>query len=193
MDTREQELQPLGICERLYNFFTRSLAAYALKTVTLGLPHDHAPASAPVSSGVEESSSNTNKPVHPVAPETWSAGSGLQGKVEPERAKSSSSDHIIDRKELLIQDTSPEKEEEEEEAQLPANAFQAKAPKKVVSINETLEEIKLSKKKRKRKKSAEKVASFEDETDKPKLLKSILKVGSINLNENSYMDHSPST
>ncbi|GLT90358.1 hypothetical protein SLE2022_082950 [Rubroshorea leprosula] len=164
MDTREQELQSLGICEKLYNFFTRSLAAYALKTVTLGLPHDHAPASAPVSSGVEESSSNTNKPVHPVAPETWSAGSGLQGKVEPERTKSSSSDYIIDRRELLIQDTSPEKEEEEEEeAQVPANAFQAKAPKKVVSINETVEDIKLSKKKRKRKKSTEKVASFEDE------------------------------
>ncbi|GLT78972.1 hypothetical protein SLA2020_504870 [Shorea laevis] len=192
MDPREQELQSLGICERLYNFFTRSLATYALKTVTLGLPHDHAPASAPVSTGVDVSSSNTNKPVHPVAPETWSAGSALQGKVEQERAKSSSSDHIIDRKELLIQDTSPEKEEEEE-AQLPENVFQAKAPKKVVSKNETVEEIKLSKKKRKRKKSTEKVASFEDETDEPKPLKSILKVGSINLNENSYMNQSPST
>lgn len=38
MEGREQHLQSLGICRRLYNFIMRSLASQAFKSVTLGLP-----------------------------------------------------------------------------------------------------------------------------------------------------------
>jgi hypothetical protein len=36
MDQRELHLQHLGICYKLYNFITKTLASQALKTVTLG-------------------------------------------------------------------------------------------------------------------------------------------------------------
>ncbi|KAB2630126.1 39S ribosomal protein L45 [Pyrus ussuriensis x Pyrus communis] len=38
MDRREEHFQFLGICQRLYNFITRSLASQRFKTVKLGPP-----------------------------------------------------------------------------------------------------------------------------------------------------------
>ncbi|KAJ9180195.1 hypothetical protein P3X46_008471 [Hevea brasiliensis] len=61
----------------------------------------------------------------------------------------------------------------EEEAPLPS--LEAKPPKKVVSMNDRVEEIETSKKKIKKKKSKERLTSFEQEEDEPKPLKSILK------------------
>ncbi|WCJ43232.1 hypothetical protein M5689_023988 [Euphorbia peplus] len=60
---------------------------------------------------------------------------------------------------------------------LGACSVEAKAPKKVVSINERVEEIDTSKKRMRRKKSKENWSLFEKE-EEHKPLKSILKVGS---------------
>lgn len=67
----------------------------------------------------------------------------------------------------------------EEEAALPPNASQSKAPMKMVSINENVETIKISKKKSRKKKEQEM-------SDDSKPLKSILKVASdVNNNTDS--------
>lgn len=75
------------------------------------------------------------------------------------------------------------------EGEMLGNVQRAKAPKKMVSINEAVEEIKLSKKKSRRMRSSEKVASIEYEIDEAKPLKSILKVSS-SLKDDSDMDQS---
>ncbi|KAF5193629.1 hypothetical protein FRX31_016798 [Thalictrum thalictroides] len=51
MEKIENQSQPLGICDKLFNFFADNLAVRVLKRVTLGLPETHAVAQHPGLSG----------------------------------------------------------------------------------------------------------------------------------------------
>ncbi|XVF42018.1 hypothetical protein PTKIN_Ptkin01aG0326600 [Pterospermum kingtungense] len=120
-----------------------------------------------------ESSSMAEQATHPMAQET----------VEPEPAHNHENVQEMDDSTIP---TGPSKEEKnEEEAAVSAIAHEAQPPKKMVSINETVEEMVAIKKKSKKKRT-EKMGSFDQEIEKPKPLKSILKVGS-KADENSYM------
>ncbi|KAL5835585.1 hypothetical protein ACOSQ3_015143 [Xanthoceras sorbifolium] len=169
MDKREHQLQSLGICHCLYNLM-KSLATYALKIMSSS--HHHG------SARHEPTSSKTTRVVHPVAPGTplhEAAELGARAKFESEQANNASCEqdkcvadssssgppHIEEKRRLL-----------EQEASFSADSSQARAPKKMVSINDNVETIKLSNKKRSRKKEPE------VDDDEPRPLKPILKVSS---------------
>lgn len=195
MDQREDQLQSISICNRLYNFIMKSLATHAFKRVILGRPlhqdlvkaqngtayesdemmhqqHRRAQAEA-LCKSVEQD--NNMKNSDPSAILSSSNNNDKQdGKelptVQDNKAR-------INNEEKSDMHVSPGKRPEEE-AQLSSVAPQAKPPKKVVSINERVEEIGTSKNKMKRKKSSDKLTSLQCQEDEPKPLKSILKVGS---------------
>lgn len=173
MDQKEQkQLQPLGICERLYNFIIETLASQAQKRVTLGRPMNQVDC--------------TNDPtVHPI-------NVCEQAKNIKESGNSTSLRSLLnydnpkDDKELPRVQTIFDAGESQEEKviRLAKTTSQAKAPKKMVSINDKVEMIDKIMKKRKKSKSFDRSSSLvseEDEINKP--LRSILKVGS-DLNKN---------
>ncbi|KAL1294202.1 hypothetical protein AAHE18_19G125400 [Arachis hypogaea] len=143
MDQRECHLQPLGICYRVYNFITKTLAMRALKTVTLGRP------------------ARCTKMVL--------VEDGDRKELPPSQGSVTKGDETAEEKVTLA---SPS-------VSLPQ---EAKPPKKMVSINEIVEEIPTKKiKKTRSKKSFRKSSSRnqeEEEEGESKPLKSILKVGS---------------
>ncbi|CAI0551088.1 unnamed protein product [Linum tenue] len=146
MDQRDhQYLEPLSICNRLYNFIMRSLATQAFKTVTLGCsssqPH-HFDAKADL--GEEKSDASVSFEMI---------------KSQDQEARSIGGTSLR----CLL-------------------AAEAKPPKKVVSINDRVEEIDVGKKKKiTRKGSSVNLGSYEGQRDGEKPLRSILKVGSKNL------------
>ncbi|MED6108683.1 hypothetical protein PIB30_026375 [Stylosanthes scabra] len=152
MDQRECHLQPLGICYKVYNFITKTLASQALKTVTLGRSTRCASSSiAPGDCSAEEDGDRKDQ------------GSVMKGGETAVKNATSA---------------------------LPSASLprEAKPPKKMVSINEVVEEIPTKKIKKKRSKSFQKSSSRneeEEEKEEPKPLKSILKVGS-DVTEKSY-------
>lgn len=112
----------------------------------------------------------TDQATHPVAEATPVEDSSLQAKVEPEPMYNHSESGI----------PSATSDEEKNEDVIEAATSEARPPKKMVSINDTVEEMTAtaSKKKSEKKKRAEKMGSFDQEIEEPKPLKSILKVGS---------------
>ncbi|XP_021283330.1 uncharacterized protein LOC110415893 [Herrania umbratica] len=166
----------LSLCHWLYNFIIECLATYAMKSVTLGHSSHEASAQetpfadAGLQDKVEPDPAHDHKKV---AQEIPFEDASLQDKVEPDPAH----DHKKVAQEIGGHgsiSSEPSKEEENEEGA----ATQAQAPKKMVSINDTVEEMAASRKKSRKKKRTEKMGSFEKEIDEPKPLKSILKVGS---------------
>lgn len=174
----------LLIVDRLFEHLVQSLAAEATKPVTLGDPMDY--------SLVNTSQSRSNP------------GYGNHSTTEHVLHSEDSSSHVIPKLEEAVVEDDPVLENEESElsqvtseenegdkiveegASGSSMETQNKAPKKMVSINDNVEEIYFSKKKKKKnkKKSTEKVPSNKEEVEEePKPLKSILKVGS-NVNEN---------
>ncbi|KAK2640558.1 hypothetical protein Ddye_028353 [Dipteronia dyeriana] len=155
MDDREHQLQSLSIFQRFYNFL-KSLATYALKIMMSGSKTARLPRGTPTS--------------------PHEAAMGTQ--FEPvEQA-------ITCKENKNVSDTSSagpphveEKRRLEQETSFSADATQARAPKKMVSINDNVERIKFSKRSRKRELEVD---------DEPRPLKSILKVGS-DLNNDSEM------
>ncbi|MED6135209.1 hypothetical protein PIB30_044128 [Stylosanthes scabra] len=151
MDQRECHLQPLGICSKVYNFITKTLASQALKTVTLG---------------------RSTRASSSIAPGDCSAVEDGDRKDQGSMMKC---DETAEKNTTMALAS----------ASLPQ---EAKPPKKMVSINEIVEQIPTKKMKRKRSKSFQKSSSRnqeEEEEEEPKPLKSILKVGS-DLTEKSY-------
>ncbi|KAJ1417094.1 hypothetical protein SESBI_16780 [Sesbania bispinosa] len=159
MDQRELHVQHLGICYKLYHFIMNTLAAQACKTVTLGRSNSHYGSSSikdPISDAAQRDSGTRAHKM--MRPET-TPYEGLFG------------DSII----------SPSTEHDEEKKNPCRNTVDEnvpRAPKKMVSINDNVEEIILpNNNKKKRSKSLEKSNSLgEEENQKP--LRSILKVGS---------------
>lgn len=171
MDQREKQFQSLNICRRLYNLM-KFLARHAHKSIISSSPMPRQIAQAPA--GSNEASSKSTQMVQPMAQAT--------PPHEGEQAKTSSNEQDIGGKgaseierigaSTTVSPTqSEEKKKLEKEATLPPAASQSKAPKKMVSINENIETIKISKKKSKKKKEQE-------VPDDSKPLKSILKVAS---------------
>ncbi|KAK7269292.1 hypothetical protein RIF29_22015 [Crotalaria pallida] len=166
MDQRELHLQHLGICYKLYHFITKTLASQALKTVTLGhTQHDSSSSSA-------------------------SRGSGSKAGKE-EQIETPSEDY--GNKELQqtqgdsISSLAGQAEKKDNPSVNMGSLPQAKPPKKMVSINENVEEIVPSKKKR-RSRSFQRSSSQDQNEgeEEPKPLRSILKVGSdLNVKSNS--------
>ncbi|PRQ42105.1 hypothetical protein RchiOBHm_Chr3g0454021 [Rosa chinensis] len=69
MDGREEHLQSLGICKRLYNFIMRSLASPAFKSVNLGPPMIQGlPSIPPEDAVLNEAGTKCNGKVHPNPP-----------------------------------------------------------------------------------------------------------------------------
>lgn len=170
MDQREKQFQSLNICRRLYNLM-KFLARHAHKSIISSSSMPRQMAQAPA--GSNEASSKSTQMVQPMAQAT--------PPHEGEQAKTSSNEQDIGGKgaseierigaSTTVSPTQSEEKKLEKEATLPPDASQSKAPKKMVSINENIETIKISKKKSKKKKEQE-------VPDDSKHLKSILKVAS---------------
>ncbi|KAE8726377.1 hypothetical protein F3Y22_tig00007041pilonHSYRG00008 [Hibiscus syriacus] len=165
----------LGLCHKLYNFIRKYLATYAMKRVTLGQgSHQDSTHLPSPGSGSVISSSITDQAMPPVAVETSVEDASLQAKVEP--------GPICNHSESGISSATLNEEKNEDEA--PATSAirpEVRPPRKMVSINDTVQEMTAtaSKKKKIKKKRAEKMGSFNQEIiEEPKPLKSILKVGS---------------
>ncbi|XP_039032222.1 uncharacterized protein LOC120167207 [Hibiscus syriacus] len=125
----------LGLCHKLYNFIMKYLATYAMKRVTLGQGSHHdstqLPSSGPASA---ISSSITDQAVLPMADETPVEDASLQAKVEP--------GPICNHSESGISSATSNEEKNEDEA--PATSAirpEARPPKKMVSINDRVEEM----------------------------------------------------
>uniref|UniRef100_A0A803Q024 Uncharacterized protein n=1 Tax=Cannabis sativa TaxID=3483 RepID=A0A803Q024_CANSA len=170
----EKETQPHGICNRIFHFMMNSLVLQAIKRVTLG---HQSPSDAATCDKFGIKSDQIIE--------------GTSGKSRTSRARlmlENNNTEDSDKKLSSIQGTKVDKElknefksgvadEITEEGQ--AALQQKKAPKKMVSINDRVEEIHKIMKKRKRSRSFDKFNSFENgEDDESKPLKSILKVGS---------------
>ncbi|KAK6804909.1 hypothetical protein RDI58_002693 [Solanum bulbocastanum] len=169
------------IVDRLYEFLVQSLAAEATKPVTLG---DSMGYSLVNTSQSRSNPGNGNHSTNEHVLHSEDSSSRVIPKLEEAIVED---DPVLENEESeLSQATSEENEGGkivEEEASGSSMETQNKAPKKMVSINDNVEEIYFSKKKKK-KKSTEKVPSNKEEVkEEPKPLKSILKVGS-NVNEN---------
>ncbi|KDP23556.1 hypothetical protein JCGZ_23389 [Jatropha curcas] len=170
MDQREDQFQTKGICSRLYNFMTKTLAIYALKSVKLGHPLHKNFARART-----RPPCNSDLMVQPVTQEE----TPFEGVEQTLNIKNSdpffpNSSSING----LKQEGKELQEVQENNSNFNGEKIEAKVPKKVVSINDRVEEIDTSKKRIRRKKSKENLTSFEQEEEEPKPLKSILKVGS---------------
>lgn len=172
MDQRECPLQPFGICYKLYHFITKTLASQALKTVTLGRPTPYTSSSTAArdcsskADKVVRLEDDDGKELQPtqclIGDSTSSPAQQGEGKNEP----------CMEGDEMVGEDVTPQ---------------EAKPPKKMVSINENVEEILPSKKKKKRSKSFQKSRSRgqeEEEEEEPKPGRSILRVSS-DLNDKS--------
>nr|XP_016454213.1 PREDICTED: uncharacterized protein LOC107778468 [Nicotiana tabacum] len=170
------------IINRLFEFVVQSLVAEAIKPVTLG---DSMNYSLVKTSQSRANPGNKNSSSNEQILHSEDSASDVLPKLEETAVED---DSVLKNGENdLSQQTSEENDDEivEEEAPGPSIETQNKAPKKMVSINDNVEEIYFSKqKKMKKKKSTEKVPYIkEQEKEEPKPLKSILKVGS-NANEN---------
>ncbi|XWS64589.1 hypothetical protein CRYUN_Cryun05aG0016400 [Craigia yunnanensis] len=181
----------LGLCHWLYNFIMKWLATYAVKSVTLGHGSRQASAQLPSSDAASAiSSSMTDQATtQPMAQESPLEDASLHAEVEPDPVNNHKNvEEMVD---SSISSAPSNEEKKEEEATVSTIAPEAQPPKKMVSINDTVEKMDASLKKSKKKKRTEKVGSFDQEIDEPKPLKSILKVGS-KLDENSYINPSSS-
>ncbi|XP_009773599.1 uncharacterized protein [Nicotiana sylvestris] len=171
------------IINRLFEFVVQSLAAEAIKPVTLG---DSMNYSLVKTSQSRAKPGNRNSSSNEQILHSEDSTSDVLPKLEETAVED---DSVLKNGENdLSQLTNEENEGDvivEEEAPRPSMETQNKAPKKMVSINDNVEEIYFSKKKKmKKKKSTENVPSIkEQEKEEPKPLKSILKVGS-NINDN---------
>ncbi|KAJ8529464.1 hypothetical protein K7X08_036299 [Anisodus acutangulus] len=159
------------IVNRLYEFLVQSLAAEAIKPVTLG--------------DMSQSRSNPDNENHSSNEHVLHSEDSSSRVVPKLEEAVVEDDSVLENGESdLSQETSEENEGDkivEEEAPGPSVGTQNKAPKKMVSINDNVEEIYFSKKK---KKSTEKVPSIKEQIkEELKPLKSILKVSS-NATEN---------
>ncbi|XVF06158.1 hypothetical protein REPUB_Repub06bG0023400 [Reevesia pubescens] len=172
-----------GRIKVLYNFIMKCLATYATKSVTLGHgSHQAFPGAASATS-----SSMTDQVTNHTAQESALEDTSLQAKVEQDPVYNHKEDQEMG--DISISSATSQEEKNEEEATVSAIGAEAQPPKKMVSINETVEEIAASRKKSKKKKRTEKMGSFDQEIEEPKPLKSILKVGS-KLYEDSSMINS---
>ncbi|KAK3031597.1 hypothetical protein RJ639_035603, partial [Escallonia herrerae] len=151
----------LAIFGKLLGFFMQTFAEQAYKPVTLG--------------GSPEKSADppSHQTVHPTEDGMPREDTKQAGNAE----KSAAAVNVVekDTKEL-----SQVQENGEEKGNATANtaAAGARAPKKMVSISDNVEEINTSKKRDKRKAGIEKLPSLESDKEEVKPLKSILKVGS---------------
>ncbi|CAN4108694.1 unnamed protein product [Withania somnifera] len=174
-------LNGFPIINRLYEFALQSLDAEETKPVTLGDSMDY---SLVKTSKFGSNPANGKHSSNEHALHSEDLSSHVVPKLEEAVVEDDSV--LKNRESDLSQVTSEENEGDkivEEEAPEPSMGTQNKAPKKMVSINDNVEEIYFSKKKKK-KKSTEKVHSIKEQVkEEPKPLKSILKVGS-NVNEN---------
>ncbi|CAN4111190.1 unnamed protein product [Withania somnifera] len=169
------------IVNRLYEFFLQSLAAEATKPVTLGNSMDHSLVNTSQSQS-HPGNGNYSSNEHALHPEDSISC------VVPELEEAVvEDDSVLKNGESDLSQVTGEENEGykivEEEIPGPSMGTQNKAPKKMVSINDNVEEIYFSKKKKKRK-LTEKVPSIKEQVkEELKPLKSILKVGS-NVDEN---------
>ena len=184
MDRREHQLQSKSICQRLFNFIRKIVASQADKTVNLGCPSNKGltqipegrPYEAALSGAkVELDQGNASKNLDPCGPHDKELS-----PVQLNGDDNTSSPMIKDNSKDSYMDSG---ERPEEKAPLTTTAPEQKPIKKMVSINDVVEEISTPKKNKKMNKATNKLPSFEHEDDlKP--VKSILKVGS-KLNEKS--------
>ncbi|KAI4301840.1 hypothetical protein L6164_035080 [Bauhinia variegata] len=152
MEQREVHLQPFGICYRLYRFIMKTLTSQAFKKVTLGRPMNYESRKVPVFKADKE-----------FPPIQCLCGDSVSSSTEQAQEKNNAS---IDSDKMA-----------EGPSSLPD---QSKAPRKMVSFNENVEEIFPIKKKKKKSGSFKKSNSLDrEEEEEPKPLRSILKVGSI--------------
>ncbi len=175
----------MSICHRLFNFIRKIVASQADKTVNLGCPSNKGltqipegrPCEAALSGAkVELDQGNASKNLDPCGPHDKELP-----PVQVNGDDNISSSHMI--KDNNKDSYTDSGKRPEEKAPLTTTAPEQKPIKKMVSINDVVEEISTPKKNKKMNKATNKLPSFEHEDDlKP--VKSILKVGS-KLNEKS--------
>ncbi|TKY61462.1 hypothetical protein E2542_SST11313 [Spatholobus suberectus] len=158
----QRELHP-GICYKLYLFIMKTLASQAMKTVTLGGSSHYGSSSTEVQITQRGFGTKEDKVVRAETPCEGHFGGSVSPNIEEKNIPCRNN---IDGNEVARENVLGD---------LPH------APKKMVSINDNVEEIILPSKKRS--KSFQKYNSL-DQQEHPKPLRSILKVGS-NLNDKS--------
>lgn len=176
----EKETKSLGVCHRLFNFIMKILTLQALRKAALGCPAGHVSSAALLSDAIHGKGGIKSDPMAQAKLE-----SGKTNNTSKESDSSTSlgslpqNDQAEDDKESPPTEGGGDAVKAEEEA-----SAQPRAPKKMVSINERVEDINKTMKKRKKSKSFDRSNSLENGEDEPKPLKSILKVDS-NRDENT--------
>lgn len=172
-------MQSLSICQRLFYFILKSFASQAFKIVTLGPPLNPGSPQVPISSAAHDGAGS--KSDHPMAQGRRPCEAALSGvKAELEQGNASGNlgpfgSHGREFPPVQYADSSVNsgKRSEEEEGMSSAAVAQPKAPKKMVSMNDVVEEMSTPKKNKKMNKNTKNLTSLEREEDDPKPLRSI--------------------
>lgn len=176
----EKETKSLGVCHRLLNFIMKILTLQALRKAALGRPACRVSSAELLSDAIH---GNGGIKSDPMAQAELESGKTNNTSKESDSSISLGSlpqnDQAEDDKESPPIEVGGDAVKAEEEA-----SAQPRVPKKMVSINDRVEDINITMKKRKKSKSFDRSYSLENEEDEPKPLKSILKVGS-NRDENT--------
>ena len=182
----EKETKSLGVCRRLFNFIMKILTLQALRKATLGCLAGRVSSAALLSDAIHGKDGIKSDPMAQAKLE-----SGKTNNTSKESDSSTSlgslpqNDQAEDDKESPPTEGGGDAVKAEEEA-----SAQPRAPKnmvsmkKMVSIDDRVEDINKTMKKRKKSKSFDRSNSLENGEDEPKPLKSILKEGS-NRDENT--------
>lgn len=163
MDHKGHQIHSLDICNRLYNLVTKIVSAQAFKTVKLGHPV-HQNLAKTQNGAIHEGD-------HEVHPRTTDQGEE-PGCEEVEQEDS------LKNWDAFASSCSSSNDREQEEAPLPCSLVAQAKPakiKKMVSINDRVEEIGTRKKMKRSWKSTEKLPSIDLEEDIVQPVKSILK------------------
>ncbi|KAG6701496.1 hypothetical protein I3843_08G161900 [Carya illinoinensis] len=180
MDQREHQMQSLSICQRLFYFILKSFASQAFKIVTLGPPLNPGSPQVPISSAAHDGAGS--KSDHPTAQGRRPCEAALSGaKAELEQGNASGNlgpfgphgREFPPVQDVVSSVNSGKRSEKEEEGMSSAAVAQPKAPKKMVSTNDLVEEISTPKKNKKMNKNTKNLTSLEREEDDPKPLRSI--------------------
>lgn len=164
MDHKGHQIHSLDICKRLYNLVTKIVSAQAFKTVKLGHPV-HQNLAKTQNGAIHEGD-------HEVHPRNTDQG------VEPGCEDVKQDDSLKNNWDAFATSCSSSNDREQEEAPLPYSLVAQAKPakiKKMVSINDRVEEIGTRKKMKRSWKSTEKLPSIDLEEDIVQPVKSILK------------------
>ncbi|KAK9282057.1 hypothetical protein L1049_004969 [Liquidambar formosana] len=197
MQERDNQLQPLGICHRLFNFIMNSLVARGIKRVTLGRPASHGGSTKPDGEESLLSPTGQRKSVEKSSSEIvveFKHTNGLEYWTPIDKTEiplvqgigDSSGTSLSQAKEKSV--TQVQAKGSQEVELVSTSVVSAKGPKKTVTIKDGAEEMEKYKKKGKNIATERVAVALEREVERknpPKHYRPVLLSVSSNVNEKS--------